>query len=42
MNTTKRYVHPSDDDIQEAMDRIGGHVAAAVVSQGVPVFEPEF
>ena len=26
MNTTKRYVHPSDDDILEAMERVrGGH-----------------
>ena len=26
MNTTKRYVHPSEDDILEAMERVrGGH-----------------
>ncbi len=37
MNTTKRYVHPSDDDIREAMSRVDGHVAAAAVSQSVPV-----
>ncbi len=33
MSTTKRYVHPSDDDIREAMNRVDGHVAAAVTSQ---------
>jgi len=32
MNTTKRYVHPSDDDIREAMNRVDGHVSAAVRS----------
>ena len=37
MNTTKRYVHPSDDDIREAMNRVDGHVSAAVISQGAPV-----
>jgi len=37
MNTTKRYVHPSDDDIREAMNRVNGHVAAAVTSQASPV-----
>jgi len=37
MNTTKRYVHPSDDDIREAMNRVGEHVSAAVASQVVPV-----
>jgi hypothetical protein len=26
MNTTKRYVHPSDEDILEAMEKVrGGH-----------------
>ena len=26
MNTTKRYVHPSDDDIREALEKVrGGH-----------------
>ena len=37
MNTTKRYVHPSDDDIREAMNRVDGHLSAAVASQSVPV-----
>lgn len=34
MNTTKRYVHPSDDDIREAMSRVDGHASAARASQG--------
>lgn len=26
MNTTKRYIHPSDEDILEAMEKVhGGH-----------------
>jgi hypothetical protein len=33
MNTTKRYVHPSDEDIREAMNRVDQHAAVARASQ---------
>jgi len=33
MNTTKRYVHPSDEDIREAMSRIDQHASVARASQ---------
>ncbi|MGA3205097.1 MAG: hypothetical protein ABSF12_21590 [Bryobacteraceae bacterium] len=38
MNTTKRYVHPSDDDILEAMEKVwsghnNGHTAEIAVSE---------
>jgi integrase len=33
MNTTKRYVHPSDDDIREAMNRVDRHAAVTTASQ---------
>jgi len=38
MNTTKRYVHPSDADILEAMERVrtrhkSGHTPNIVVSE---------
>ena len=38
MNTTKRYVHPSDDDILEAMEKVrtghkSGHTPKTVVSE---------
>jgi integrase len=33
MNTTKRYVHPSDEDIGEAMKRVDQHASVARASQ---------
>lgn len=33
MNTTKRYVHPSDEDIREAMSRVDQHASVARASQ---------
>jgi integrase len=33
MNTTKRYVHPSDEDIREAMNRVDHHASIARASQ---------
>ncbi len=33
MNTTKRYVHPSDEDIREAMNRVDQHASVARASQ---------
>ena len=33
MNTTKRYVHPSDEDIREAMSRVDQHASIARASQ---------
>ncbi len=33
MNTTKRYVHPSDEDIREAMNRVDQHASLARASQ---------
>jgi len=33
MNTTKRYVHPSDEDIREAMNRVDQHASIARASQ---------
>ena len=37
MNTTKRYVHPSDDDILEAMERVrGGHKYGHTLKAAAP------
>jgi integrase len=33
MNTTKRYVHPSDEDIREAMNRVNEHASVMIASQ---------
>ena len=41
MNTTKRYVHPSDEDIREAMNRVDQHASLARASQAVPVAPQE-
>lgn len=44
MNTTKRYVHPSDDDILEAMQRARGAAMLArpadqaVINEGLPAY----
>ena len=40
MNTTKRYVHPSDEDIREAMNRVDQHASVTRASQaGVVVHQ---
>ena len=41
MNTTKRYVHPSDADILEAMEKVrgghkNGHTPETAVSAAMP------